>query len=102
MSGPLRAGKSGVVLSVHAQPGAGRDGVAGLHGERLRVRTAAPPVDGRANERLAELLADAFGLKRGAVALVAGATSRRKEFALEGLPLDEARKRLDALLARPS
>ena len=98
MSGPLRAGREAVILSVHAQPRARREELSGLHGDRLRVRTTAPPADGKANTRLVALLAKAFGLSRGEVELVTGSTSRQKEFALRGISLDEADRRLEAIL----
>jgi uncharacterized protein (TIGR00251 family) len=68
----------GWLLSVHVQPGAKTTQLAGLHGEDLKVRIAAPPVDGRANAALEELVADALGVPRRCVRVVKGATSRRK------------------------
>ena len=67
-----------VVLSLHVQPGAKRSGVDGTHGDALRVRLAASPVDGKANGELRRYLADAFGVPLAAVTLVRGETSRRK------------------------
>jgi len=68
----------GWLLSVHVQPGAKTTQLAGLHGEDLKVRIAAPPVDGRANAALEELVAGALGVPRRCVRVVKGATSRRK------------------------
>ncbi|HWI04529.1 MAG TPA: DUF167 domain-containing protein, partial [Acidimicrobiales bacterium] len=56
-------GDDAVVLHVHVQPGAGRSAVVGRHGTALKVRVAAAPEGGRANEACAELLADTFGVK---------------------------------------
>jgi uncharacterized protein (TIGR00251 family) len=67
-----------LVLSLHVQPGAARTEVAGLHGGALKIRLAAPPVDGKANAELVRFLAEAFGVPRRAVALVRGETSRQK------------------------
>ncbi len=61
----------------------------------LRVRVMAPPVDGRANEALTRLLASKLGLSRGAVRVVAGQASRLKVVAVDGLNLDEVRRRLE-------
>lgn len=69
----------GVVLRLHVQPGARRTEMAGLHGERLKVRVAAPPVDGAANEALLGWLADAAGIARSRLSLLRGATSRQKD-----------------------
>ncbi len=67
-----------LVLTLHVQPGARRTEVAGVHGDALRIRLAAPPVDGKANAELVRFLADAFGVPRQQVTLVRGETSRRK------------------------
>ena len=57
----------GVVLRVHVQPGAGRSAVVGRHGDALKVRVAAPPEGGRANEACRALVAETFGLAASAV-----------------------------------
>lgn len=64
-------------------PGARSTEPAGEHAGALRVRLAAPPVDGRANAELLRWAADALGVGRGAVALVRGASGRRKTLAVE-------------------
>lgn len=67
-----------LVLRIQVQPRADRDGFAGVLGDALRVRIAAPPADGRANARLVAFLAGAFGVPRSQVELVAGHGGRRK------------------------
>lgn len=67
-----------LVLQLHLQPRGGRDQVMGLHGDTLRIRIGAPPVDGAANERLIRFLADAFDVPRSHVVLEQGASARRK------------------------
>ena len=98
---PLRVTKEGLVLLVHVQPGARREGAGPLHDGRLRVRVSAPPEGGRANARVEEMIAELFGVARRDVAVVAGASSRRKDVALGGLDAAAARARLDSLLAGP-
>ncbi len=71
-------GKTAVVLTLHVQPGAKRTEVAGLHGDAVKVRLAAPPVDGKANAELMRYLADTFGVPLRNVTLVRGETSRQK------------------------
>jgi uncharacterized protein (TIGR00251 family) len=93
----LRADGDGVVLTLHIQPGAKRTEIAGLHGDALKIRLAAPPVDGKANDCLVAYLAELFGLPRARVALVAGATSRAKRVRIAGLPATEAAGRLQAM-----
>jgi len=76
-----------LVLALHVQPGASRTEIAGTHGAagdtRLRLRLAAPPVDGRANAELLRFLAEAFGVPLRQVVLVRGATSRQKSVRID-------------------
>jgi hypothetical protein len=74
----LRREEGRLLLALHCQPGAKADAVMGLHGERLKVRIQAPPVDGKANERLCAFLAEAFGVPGRRVTVVAGASGRDK------------------------
>jgi uncharacterized protein len=67
-----------LLLTVHAQPGASRTEVAGQHGDALKVRLAAPPLDGKANDELRRYLAAAFGVPLRSVTLLRGESSRRK------------------------
>ena len=67
-----------MVLTLHIQPGAKKTEIAGLHGDALKIRLAAPPVDGKANAELVRLLAEAFGVPRRQVAILRGETSRDK------------------------
>lgn len=67
-----------LVLTLHVQPGAARTAVAGRHGAALKLRLAAPPVDGKANAELRRFLAAAFGVPARNVELVRGDTSRAK------------------------
>ncbi len=71
-----------LVLNIRLQPRASRDEIAGLMGERLRIRITAPPVDGRANAHLARYLSDLFGVPKSAVTLLAGQTGRDKRVAI--------------------
>jgi hypothetical protein len=73
-----------LLLDVRVQPRASRPGPAGLHGERLRIRLAAPPVDGRANEELVAILAEAFDVPRARVAIEHGLTGRDKRVRIRG------------------
>ena len=67
-----------LVLSIHAQPGARRTEVAGLHGDALKIRVQAPALEDRANEALVEFIAARLGLAKRDVRLASGARSREK------------------------
>jgi uncharacterized protein len=56
-----------------------------MHGDAVKIRIAAPPANGAANEELVRFLAERLGVPRGAVTLVTGATGRRKTVRIEGL-----------------
>jgi uncharacterized protein (TIGR00251 family) len=73
-----RIKRDGVAIQVHAQPGAKRTEVVGLHGDCIKVRLASAPVDGKANACLVEFLARRLGVKKSLVTITRGTTSRRK------------------------
>lgn len=91
-----------VVLDVHVQPGGSRDEVVGRHGDALKVKVSAPPEGGRANVAVCRLLAGAFDVSRSSVAVVSGASSRRKRIRIEGIDATRAAARLEELLGRPA
>ena len=74
-----------VRFSVRVQPRSSRTGVEGVHGDALKVRVNAPPVDGAANEAVVEVLAEALGVPRRAVRIVSGDTFRTKVVEVEGV-----------------
>lgn len=86
----------GYLLKLHVVPGARKTEVAGLHGDRLKIKVAAPPEKGRANEVLLEFLARSLKVPRQVVHLTSGATSRAKVVAVHDLSPD-LRSRLVAL-----
>jgi uncharacterized protein (TIGR00251 family) len=90
----------GIVLRIHVQPGAGRSAVVGRHGDALKVRVAAPPVEGRANEAARSLLADVLGLPQDEVELTGGQSSRTKRFRLKGIDSEDGEKRLRVALEK--
>jgi len=81
----LRAAEGGVTLTLHIQPGAKRSEIAGIHGDALKIRLAALPVDGKANAALIEFIATTLGVTRAEVELKSGQTSRRKVLAVAGI-----------------
>jgi uncharacterized protein (TIGR00251 family) len=81
-------------LIIHVQPRAAATEVVGPHGDAIKVRVAAPPVDGAANEELVRFLAERFGMRRADVSIVRGVTGRRKTIRIAGMKGTEARERL--------
>jgi len=90
----------GYILKIHVVPGARQTMVAGLHGDRLKVKVARPPEKGRANEELLAFLARALKVPREALHLTSGATSRAKIVTVHDLSPD-LRNRLLALVPNP-
>ena len=88
-----------VELNVHAQPGAGRTQITGRHGDALKIRVAVPPEHGRANDALAKVLAEVFGIAAGGVSITAGEKSRTKRFRLPVDDVEAFAHRLDDLVA---
>jgi len=85
-------------VELTVSPGAARSELVGRHGSGWRARVVTPPERGRANRALEELIAEAVGVRRDRVAVVAGRASRRKVVEVEGLSADEIDRRLDAAL----
>ncbi len=86
----FRKSDQGWLISIHAQPGAKKSEVVGLHGDALKIRIASPPLDGRANAALIVFLAKALGVARTAVSLEHGAGSRRKTLRIAVPEVDPA------------
>lgn len=85
----LRTDGDGVILTLHIQPGAKKTEVAGLYGDALKIRLAAPPVDGKANDALLAFLAKKLGAGRTAVELLSGQTSRAKRVRIDGVSSED-------------
>ncbi|HEY0255659.1 MAG TPA: DUF167 family protein [Kofleriaceae bacterium] len=90
----IREHADAVSIDVLVQPRASKAKLGPIHGDRLKIAVTAPPVEGEANAAVTELFADALSIPTSAIAITAGASSRRKTVRL-GVP----RARLDALLA---
>lgn len=90
----VQATPSGCRIRVRVQPRAAHTGVVGLHGDAVRIRVAAPPVDGAANEALVRFLAERLEVPRRAVLLAHGTGSRDKIVDVTGLAPDRASRLL--------
>ena len=78
-------GKNGAILTIHVQPKASHTACVGIHGNALKIRIAAPPVDGAANKELVRFLASEFSLPTTAVRIESGAGGRKKRVRLCGM-----------------
>lgn len=87
---------SGVRIWVRVQPRASSNEIAGRHGDAIKVRLTAPPVEGAANESLVELLSATFDIPKRAITIVAGTSSRSKIVELAGITEERVRSRMEA------
>ncbi len=87
------------LLRLHVQPRAKVNGIAGFHGDALKLRLNTPPVDGKANKAVEAYLGKLFGVPKSSVQLKSGHQSRSKSVQVHGLAVEEAeeilRKALD-------
>jgi uncharacterized protein YggU (UPF0235/DUF167 family) len=89
-------------LRLRIAPGGRAGRVVGRHGEAWKLRVAAPPERGKANEAVVELLAGVLGLPGSRIQIVRGLSSRDKLVAVRGLTEDEVSSRLEAAAAQPA
>lgn len=81
----LSAHPDGVLLAIKLQPRASSNEIGSPHGNELRIKVTAPPVDSAANEALLRLLSDELDIPRNRIELVRGGTSRHKVIKLHGV-----------------
>lgn len=85
---------TGVRFAVYVQPRASRTEIVGPHGDALKIRVAAPPVDGAANEELVRFLSRCLSVSASAVRVSSGAAGRRKVVEVDGVTVAQARAAL--------
>lgn len=90
----IEESSSGVRFRVRAQPRASKTELAGPHGDSIRIRLAAPPVDGEANDELVRFLAKLLGVARASVSIVSGETGRDKLVEVSGTRVADVRDAL--------
>lgn len=95
---PIRLEPEAVTVRLHVQPGAKRSQWAGRHGEAMKLRVAAPAVDGKANEALVRFLAEFCGVPRAAIEIVQGETGRTKRVRIATSDPQAMATRLETLL----
>jgi len=84
-------------IMVQVQPNASRDEVKGFQDGILRVRIAAPPVEGKANKRLIEFLSEVLHVPKTRITLKKGLSSKRKSVTIEGLTMAEISERVNSI-----
>ena len=90
----IEESSSGVRFSVRVQPRASKTELAGGHGDAIRIRVAAPPVDGAANEELVKFLAKKLGVAKSSVEIVSGDGGRDKLIEVSGTSVADVREAL--------
>lgn len=90
----LHSHPKGTLLKLHVQPGASKTELSGLHGDSLKIRVHAPPVDGKANQSLVEFLSEIFQVPKRRVHLLRGETNRQKTFLIENISTEQAKELL--------
>lgn len=94
LSGYISLTDQGIVMNVHIQPGASRTEYVGFHGNALKFRISAPPVEGLANEALCGYLAKAFRISKGSVVICSGHGARQKRVLLKGVSPEQFKETL--------
>jgi uncharacterized protein len=93
----IREKDNTVLFTIRVVPRASRSELTGIQDGALKLRIAAPPVDGKANEKCVRMVADFLGIKKGRVTIIGGHASRTKTVAVEGANAKEIAARLDDL-----
>ena len=94
----LREHADGVLLSIRVVPGSRKEGILGVHGDRLKVAVHAAPEKGKANDALIEVLSRQLGLRKNQIVLHQGATNQNKVVLLIGVSLQQTAELLSRWL----
>lgn len=95
--------KDGAVrLHAHVQPRAARSEVVGEFGDAVKIRIAAPPVEGEANAELERFIARLVGVAKSQVQVVSGASSKQKVIAIDGTSIEVVTTALERALRKRS
>ena len=85
MNIPYKKTKDGIVIEVKVEPRSSKKGVAGVMDNVLKVKLTAPPVEGEANEQLIEVVSELTGVRKSAIRIVRGLSSKRKVVEIKGV-----------------
>jgi uncharacterized protein (TIGR00251 family) len=92
---PFQHHRDGTLIDILVQPRASKSEITGVHDGALRIRIAAPPVDGAANDAIIELLSKRLQVRRADIQIISGATGRRKRVMVQGIDTAQVTARLD-------
>jgi uncharacterized protein len=90
--------EAAITLKIHLLPRASRDEICGLHGDAIKVKVTAPPVEGKANVALQRFIAEKLNLAASQIEIVAGQHSRKKILKISGISRAEMEKALGCTL----
>lgn len=90
----LRQTPSGVLIDLHVQPQASRTEIVGLHGDRLKLRVKAPPIDGAANQEVIRFLAEQLSCPRQHLEIIKGQSGRQKTILARSMSLDHIQSKI--------
>jgi len=82
---PFTKSKRGIAIKIRVEPRSSRKGLAGVIGDTLKIKVHAPPVGGAANEELVEILSEELGIRKSAITIIRGHSSRDKVVEIEGI-----------------
>lgn len=85
----------GLIIHFHVQPGASKSEISGLHGNRIKVRLKAPPVEGRANEELIRFLSKLLEIPKKNIEIISGGLSRQKNVKISGINKDLFKRKIN-------
>ncbi len=85
MATPFKRSKKGITIKIKVEPRSSRKGISGIVGDTLKVKVNSPPVGGAANEELIEILSDKFGVRKTAIKIIRGNSSKDKVVEIEGI-----------------
>ncbi len=91
----IEACEGGARFTVRVQPRASRSGIVGPYGDGIKIRLAAPPVEGAANRALVSFLSRVLGIPKSSVGIVRGDRSRTKTVEVIGIDLEAVRRKLE-------
>ena len=83
-------------LNVHVQPNAKRNEILGFDGDILRLRVAAPPVEGKANKAVVALLSNVLHVPKSSISLTQGQKAKLKVFSIEGASLEGIKRKISS------